>query len=163
MPGRFQDRLRNYRTLRCDQFVRQVRKGACDVSIHKPLDRRDLLRQGDYSFAAARPFLYMATGSVCLDTIPRIVLVMPTLMIVLAALAWYATVFHYQSSGWIVTAFTTLIAVLAALNLSNWSTHRQHTGETIAAQPGTRIATDLVILVMGVGFAYLTFFICGGF
>jgi hypothetical protein len=92
-------------------------------------------------------------------SIPRVVLVMPTLFVLLAGASWYATLFRYQPWGWIVTGFTTLIASLGMLNLSRWSTHRQKTGDAIDTQPETRIGVDVVILLLGGLFTYLAFFV----
>jgi hypothetical protein len=68
-------------------------------------------------------------------TIPRIVLVAPALIMILAVLAWYATSCHYQFAGRIMTVFTTLITVLATLNLSHWSTHRSTPGKRLLPNP----------------------------
>lgn len=92
-------------------------------------------------------------------SIPRIVLVMPSLFILLGAASWYATLFHYQPWGWIVTGFTTLVASLGALNLSRWSSHREKTGKAIEGEPQTRLSVDLTILVLGLLFTYLAFFV----
>lgn len=92
-------------------------------------------------------------------TIPRIVLVLPGLFVLLAAAAWYATLFAYQPYGWIVTGFTTLIAILGSRNLSRWSSHRQQTGAAIATQPETRIRVDIAILLLGLFFAGLALFV----
>jgi len=92
-------------------------------------------------------------------SVPPVVLVMPSLFVLLAGASWYATLFQYQSWGWIVTGFTTLIAFLGVLNLSRWSSHRQKTRKAIDTQPKTRTSVDVVILVLGVLFTYLSFFI----
>lgn len=93
------------------------------------------------------------------EAIPRLVLVLPALFLLLAVGAWYATLFAYQPYGWIVTAFTTLIAFLGTRNLSRWSTHRQHTGAAIATQPETRTRVDIAILLIGLLFAWLALFV----
>lgn len=92
-------------------------------------------------------------------SIPRLVLVMPTLFVLLAGASWYATLLHYQPWGWVVTGFTTLIAFLGVLNLSRWSSHRQRTGEAIDTQPGTRVGVDVTILALGVLFTCLALFV----
>ena len=91
--------------------------------------------------------------------IPTVVLVLPSLFVLLAGASWYVTLFHYQPWGWVVTGFTTLIAFLGVLNLSRWSTHRQKTGQAIDKQPGARIGVDVTILLLGVLFTYLGFFV----
>lgn len=92
-------------------------------------------------------------------SIPPVVLVMPSLFVLLAGASWYATLFHYQPWGWVVTGFTTLVAALGVLNLSRWSAHRQSTGKAIDTQPDTRIGVDIIILVLGILFAYLSLFV----
>jgi hypothetical protein len=92
-------------------------------------------------------------------SIPPVVLVMPTLFVLLAGIAWYATLFHYQSWGWVVTGFTTLVAILGILNLNRWSTHRQKTGQAIEKQPGTRTGVDIMLLILGGIFAALGIFV----
>lgn len=91
--------------------------------------------------------------------IPRIVLVLPLLFLFLAAVTWYATLVAYQPYGWIVTGFTTLIAILGSRNLSRWSSHRQQTGAAIATQLETRTRVDIAILLLGLFFAGLALFI----
>lgn len=92
-------------------------------------------------------------------SLPPMVLVMPSLFVLLAGTAWYATLFHYQPWGWMVTGFTTLIALLGVLNLSRWSTHRQKTGQAIDTQPQTRTGVDVTILILGLLFVFLAFFV----
>lgn len=93
------------------------------------------------------------------NTIPGVVWVVPMLTLFLAIAAWYATLFHYQAWGWIVTAFITLIAALGLLNLRRWSTHRQKVGAAIKTQPAKRQVVDVVILLMGLGFVGLALFV----
>ena len=92
-------------------------------------------------------------------SIPRVVLIMPSLFVLLAGVSWYATFFDYRPWGWVTTGFTTFIASLGVLNLGRWSTHRQKTGEAIATQPKTRTGVDITILVLGLLFIYLAFFV----
>jgi hypothetical protein len=92
-------------------------------------------------------------------SVPRVVLIMPALFLILAAASWYATLFHYQPWGWVVTGFTSLIASLGLLNLSRWSSHRQKTGEAIDNRPRTRAGVDLAILFLGLLFTYLALFV----
>lgn len=92
-------------------------------------------------------------------SIPPVVLAMPSVFVLLAGASWYATLFHYQPWGWVVTGFTTVIAALGVLNLSRWSAHRQTTGLAIDTQPDTRIGVDVTILVLGMLFTYLAFFV----
>jgi hypothetical protein len=92
-------------------------------------------------------------------SIPRVVLIVPSLFVLLAGVSWYATLFNYQPWGWVTTGFTTLIASVGVLNLGRWSTHRQKTGEAIATQPKTRTNVDITILVLGLLFMYLAFFV----
>lgn len=110
------------------------------------------LLKGD-QFYGWRQQQYAAT------TVPQTLWVVPTLIVFLAIAAWYATLFHYQAWGWIVTAFTTLIAALGLLNLSRWSTHREKVGAAIKTQSPQRKAVDTVILLLGLGFTGLAWFV----
>jgi hypothetical protein len=92
-------------------------------------------------------------------SIPRVVLIMPSLFVLLAGASWYATFFDYQPWSWVTTGFTSLIASLSVLNLGRWSTHRQKTGKAIATQPQTRTGVDVTILVLGLLFLYLAIFV----
>lgn len=92
-------------------------------------------------------------------SIPAVVLVMPSLFFLLAGAAWYATIVAYQPAGWVVTSFTTLIALLGTLNLMRWSSHRKKTGHAIEKEPGTRTNVDITILVLGIIFVGLAVFV----
>lgn len=117
-----------------------------------------LLKAGTALLRPAQ-FYGWRTGQYASTRVPTVVLIVPTLVVGLALTAWYATLFHYQAWGWIVTAFTTIIALLAIANLSRWSAHRETTRNAIETQPETRILVDVVILLLGVFFAALAVFV----
>lgn len=117
------------------------------------------LTKGAVALLKAKQFYTWRQQQYATATIPRLVWVVPMLTVGLAIAAWYATLFYYQPWGWVVTAFTTLIAALGLINLSRWSTHRQKVGTVIKTQPAKRVAVDVVILLMGVGFIGLALFV----
>ncbi len=85
---------------------------------------------------------------------PGVVLVAPVATLLLAGTAWYATLYHYQRGGWIVTSFLTLVAALGAANLVRWSAHRATVSRAIA-HPARRTAVDLLLLLLGLFFLAL--------
>ena len=79
-------------------------------------------------------------------------------MLLLAITSWYATFTQYQPWSRIVTSFTTIIALLALVNLTRWSSHRHKVGSLIETHPQKRVAVDGALVVIGLGFLALTFF-----
>lgn len=64
-----------------------------------------------------------------------------------------------QPWGWLIIAFTTVIAFFAVVNLARWSTHRQKVGTLIDTQQGKRVVADGVIVLLGLFFVYLGLFV----
>lgn len=93
------------------------------------------------------------------EKVPPSVLVMPGFIALLAGASWYALFTQYHAWGWIVTGFTTLVALLAVVNLSRWSSHRKKVGQAIDTQPDKRIAVDGLLVSLGIAFLALGIFV----
>jgi hypothetical protein len=92
--------------------------------------------------------------------IPISIIVMPLLVVMLAAVAWYATIMYYAAWGWIVTAFLSFFAFMGIKNLLRWSIHRATLLQAIAtAESATRVRVDGGILGLGICFLILGFFV----
>ena len=59
------------------------------------------------------------------DSLPFKLLVAPTIVGALTLIAWYATIFHYQSAAWVVTGFLTALSLMAFDHVFRWRRHRQ--------------------------------------
>jgi len=80
--------------------------------------------------------------------VPGVILVVPLFFAVLAALAWYAIIFHHEASGWVITGLLTAGVLLGAVNLSRWKTYRVH-ALRLATDPTLRRRFDLGIVSFG--------------
>ncbi|HEX6290105.1 MAG TPA: hypothetical protein VFZ66_12985 [Herpetosiphonaceae bacterium] len=88
--------------------------------------------------------------------IPLSVLIPPALILVLAGLAWYATIAHYVAWSWLVTGFLTPIALLGVVNLLRWPQHRRRLQAAITeAQAAQLRRADLAILGLSALFGLL--------
>jgi hypothetical protein len=52
-------------------------------------------------------------------------LVAPTIVGTLTLIAWYATIFSYQSAAWVVTGFLTALSLMAFDHVFRWRRHGQ--------------------------------------
>ncbi len=87
---------------------------------------------------------------------PRSIFIVPMLVWLLTAAAWYALVFHYQPEGWIVTGFLSVIALLALRNLWRWRTHRAALLDAIQeTNAAYRRRFDVVLFIIGSMFMLL--------
>lgn len=90
-------------------------------------------------------------------TRPAKLLVPPVVVVGLALAAWYATIFHYQRWGWIVTAALTTLACGSVYQLSRWETQRHRMRSVVANPDVWRV--DCLLLVVGALFAALAVFV----
>ena len=88
---------------------------------------------------------------------PTKVLVPPVVIVGLALVAWYATIFHYRPWGWIVTASLTALACVSVYQLSRWATHR-HRMRTVVANPNVW-RVDWLLLAIGALFVALAVYV----
>jgi hypothetical protein len=84
------------------------------------------------------------------ESVPGKVLVGPAVIFVLALTAWYATIFHYQAWGWIVTGFLTALGGMAANGLIRWESHRRAMHKVVSNPKVWQI--DCLLLLVGAGF-----------
>jgi hypothetical protein len=88
---------------------------------------------------------------------PAKVLVAPVVITALALVAWYATIFHYEPWGWVVTGSLTAFACLAVLQILWWETHRQRMLRVVTNPKVGRV--DYVLLVVGALFVTLALWV----
>jgi hypothetical protein len=85
---------------------------------------------------------------------PPIVLVAPVVIALLVAIAWYGTLTANEPFSWIVTGFISVAFLLAFVNLSRWSRHRNSALQAVES-PQKRMAVDLTLVGIGLGFVVL--------
>jgi hypothetical protein len=78
---------------------------------------------------------------------PAKILVPPLVIISLALVALYASIFHYEPWGWAVTGFLAVFACLAVHQVLRWQTHRQRMLR-IVTNPNVG-GVDYILLVIG--------------
>lgn len=88
---------------------------------------------------------------------PTKVLVPPVLIVGLALMAWYATIFHYKPWSWIVTASLTALACVSVYQLCRWATHRHRMSRVVANPNVGRV--DWVLLAIGALFVALAVYV----
>ena len=88
---------------------------------------------------------------------PTKVLVPPVVIVGLALVAWYATIFHYKPWGWIVTASLTALACVSVYQLSRWATHRHWMRKVVADPRVWRV--DWLLLAIGTLFVVLAVYV----
>lgn len=84
------------------------------------------------------------------ETLPPKLLVPPTILLTLTVASWYATIFHYQPWGFIVTGLLTFISYMAVDHLLRWKSHRAAMHAVVSDPKVWRI--DCVLLLIGLGF-----------
>jgi uncharacterized membrane protein YidH (DUF202 family) len=86
---------------------------------------------------------------------PRKLLVAPVVIVVITLAAWYATIFQYQSWGWVVTGCLTALSCLSVDHLLRWERHRQRMLRVVMNPKVWWV--DCVLLVVGSLFVALAF------
>ena len=87
------------------------------------------------------------------DSLPFKLLVAPTIVGALTLIAWYATIFYYQSAAWIVTGFLTALSLMAFDHLFRWRRHRQVMLKVVTNPQIWLI--DCMLLIIGAAFLAL--------
>lgn len=87
--------------------------------------------------------------------LPWSIFLAPAYVLTLAALAWYATLYHYTAWGWLLTLFLTLIGSLSVVNLLRWSQHRMAVAGVIVERPVERAKFDVGLGILGITFVSL--------
>jgi len=88
---------------------------------------------------------------------PTKVLVPPVVIVGLALVAWYATIFHYTPWGWIITASLTSLACVSVYQLSRWTTHCHRMRKLVANPTVWRV--DWLLLAIGALFLALAVYV----
>jgi uncharacterized membrane protein len=86
---------------------------------------------------------------------PAKVLVAPVVIVTLALVALYATIFHYEPWGWAVTGCLTAFACLAVHHALHWETHRERMLRVVTDPNVGRV--DYILLVVGTLLVTLAF------
>ena len=88
---------------------------------------------------------------------PRKLLVPPIVIVAITFAAWYATIFHYQSWGWIVTGCLTVLACVSVDHALRWERHRQKMLRVVTNPKVWWV--DRILLVVGALFVALAFWV----
>jgi hypothetical protein len=116
-----------------------------------------LLGKAIVALASPRRFYAARQKQYASDTLPSTFLVPPALVLALTLVAWYATIFHYQPWGWLVTGLLSLISCMALHHLLHWASHRQAMLKLIT-NPKVR-QLDCLLLAVGLAFLALALFV----
>lgn len=85
-------------------------------------------------------------------------LCLPAIVVLgLAIVAWFATIFHFQPWSWLVTGFLSVISVMAIHHLLFWTKHRQAMLKVVTNPKVTKF--DWLLLAVGFGFLALAVFV----
>ena len=112
-----------------------------------------LLGKGVIALAAPRRFYAERQRQYSSESAPPKLLVAPMVIGVLTLVAWYATLFHYQPWGWVVTGFLTALACMAIDHLVRWEKHRQRMLKVVSNPKVWQV--DCLLLIVGAGFVAL--------
>jgi len=116
-----------------------------------------LLVKAAVALIASRRFYAKRQQHYSSETLPSKLLIPPAAVLALTVAAWFATIFHYQPWGWLVTSFLSLLSCLSLHNLLNWAKHRQ-TMLRLVANPKVK-PVDYLLLAAGLGFLALALFV----
>lgn len=112
-----------------------------------------LLGKATIALTARRRFYAVRQRQYATESLPTKLLVAPAMVVALTLVAWYATIFHYQPWGWVVTGFLTALSCMAVDHVFRWSRHRQ---AMLAVVTNPKVwQVDCLLLVVGSGFVAL--------
>jgi hypothetical protein len=112
-----------------------------------------LLVKAAIALALSRRFYAERQRQYASESRPSKLLVPPVVIVVLALIAWYATIFHYQPWGWVVTGSLTALACSAVDHVFRWEKHRQKMLKLVTNPRVWQL--DCLLLALGVGFVAL--------
>ena len=112
-----------------------------------------LLGKAAIALAVPRRFYAERQRQFASEVRPRRLLVAPLVIVAITFAAWYATIFHYQSWGWIVTGCLTVLACVSVDHVLRWERHRQKMLRVVT-NPNVWWV-DCVLLVVGALFVAL--------
>ena len=109
-----------------------------------------LLGKAAIALAIPRRFYAVRERQYSSESLPTKLLVAPVLVVALTLTAWYATLFHYQPWGWVVTGSLTALSCLGVDHVFRWQSHRQR---MLKAVRNPKVGwVDCCLLVVGAGF-----------
>jgi hypothetical protein len=112
-----------------------------------------LIGKAIVALIARRRFYATRQTQYASETLPAALLFPPVVVVVMALLAWHATLFHYQPWGWIVTVFLTALSCMSVQKLVRWASHRQTMLKTVTSPHVWKF--DCFLIVAGIGFVAL--------
>ena len=112
-----------------------------------------LLGKAAIALAARRRFYAARQRQYTSESLPTKTLIAPAVVVGLTLLAWYATIFHYQPWGGIVTGFLTALSCMAVDHVFRWARHRQAMLKVVTNPKVWQF--DCLLLAVGSGFAVL--------
>ena len=112
-----------------------------------------LLSKATMALAARRRFYAERQRQYASGSQPPNLLVAPVVILAVTLVAWYATIFHYQPWGWVVTGSLTALSCLALDHVFRWERHRQRMLRVVTNPRVWQV--DCLLLVVGAGFVAL--------
>ena len=112
-----------------------------------------LLCKAVTALAIPRRFYAVRERQYASESLPPKLWFGPVVVIALTLAAWYATIFHYQPWGWVVTGLLTALSCLAVDHVFRWESHRTRMLKAVRS-PSVKWL-DYLLLVIGVGFVGL--------
>ena len=116
-----------------------------------------LLVKAAVALTAPRRFYAKRQQQYSSETLPAKLLIPPAVVLTVTLAAWFATIFHYQPWGWLVTGFLSVLSCLSLHNLFNWAKHRQVMLKLVSNPKVKQV--DYVLLAVGLGFLALAIFV----
>ena len=112
-----------------------------------------LLCKAALALAIPRRFYAVRERQYASESLPPKLLLAPVVVVALTLTAWYATIFHYQPWGCIVTGLLTALSCLAVDHVFRWQSHRKRMLKAVRSPMVGWL--DCLLLVVGVGFVGL--------
>ena len=106
----------------CILFVRRTRPevGTVWFRVLSSIVAAALLGKATIALALPRRFYAMRERQYASESLPPKLLVAPAVVATLTFVAWYATIFHYQQWGWVVTGFLTSLLCMGVDHVFRW-------------------------------------------
>ena len=116
-----------------------------------------LLSKATVALASPRRFYAARQQQYASETLPSKLLIPPALVLALTLVAWYATIFHYQPWGWLVTGLLSVISCLSLHHVFHWARHRQAMLKVVTNPRVKQV--DCLLLAVGLAFLGLALFV----
>ncbi len=116
-----------------------------------------LLGKAAIALAVPRRFYAVRERQYASESLPPKLMVAPMIVVALTLTTWYATIFHYQPWGWVVTGSLTVLSCLGVDHVFRWPSHRQRMLKAVRSPKVGWV--DCTLLVVGAGFVGLAFLV----